>query len=192
MTDSNCRLEFFQGGKSLGVTEFSAKDAAKAGTKNMDKFPRNMLFARAMSNGVRWFCPDVMNGSAVYTPEELGADVDEEGTPIMGQSRPFVVDADPFENKPLLKGAAEAMENLGGAPLVFDDTLPEISLTEAMNVTNSEGVLYGNIDTQKLFYMARSLRKLLTAGTATDEHKLKLSAAQTIIFDRQSREADEA
>ncbi|RDT44717.1 hypothetical protein DXF87_27490, partial [Enterobacter roggenkampii] len=37
----------------------------------MDKFPKNMLFARAMSNGVKWFTPDVFSGP-VYTPEELG------------------------------------------------------------------------------------------------------------------------
>jgi hypothetical protein len=43
-----------------------------------------MLFARAMSNGVRWYCPDVTNGNAVYTPEELGAEVDEDGNVIDG------------------------------------------------------------------------------------------------------------
>jgi hypothetical protein len=32
-----------------------------------------------MSNGVRWFTPDVFLGSTVYTPEELGADVNEDG-----------------------------------------------------------------------------------------------------------------
>ena len=43
-----------------------------------------MLFARAMSNGVRWFTPDAFNGNAVYTPEELGADIDIEGNVIPG------------------------------------------------------------------------------------------------------------
>jgi len=86
MSDKNCRIEFLQRAadkwESLGVSEFSADDARRAGTKNMDKFPRNMLFARAMSNGVRFYTPDVFNGNAVYVPEELGADVDENGNVV--------------------------------------------------------------------------------------------------------------
>jgi len=31
-------------------------------------------FARAMSNGVRWYCPDVFAGSTVYAPDELDED----------------------------------------------------------------------------------------------------------------------
>ncbi len=82
MEASECSLEFFQlyDGKreSLGVSTFTLADATKAGVKNLDKFPRNMLFARAMSNGVRWFCPDVFSGNTVYVPDELGAMVDGE------------------------------------------------------------------------------------------------------------------
>ncbi len=86
MSEKNCSIEFMEklDGKwtACGVSSFSIEDARKAQTKNLDKFPRNMLFARAMSNGVRWFCPDVMNGSVVYTPEELGADVDQDGNVV--------------------------------------------------------------------------------------------------------------
>jgi hypothetical protein len=46
------------------------EDAKKAGTKNLDKFPKNMLFARAISNGVKWYTPDVFSGP-VYVPEEM-------------------------------------------------------------------------------------------------------------------------
>mgnify|MGYP000846393140 CR=1 FL=1 len=81
-TDAVCRIEFFErmGDKlaSVGVSSFTAADAAKAGTKNMDKFPRNMLFARAMSNGAKWYCADIFGGP-VYTPEELGEQVNEDG-----------------------------------------------------------------------------------------------------------------
>ena len=41
-----------------------------------------MLFARAMSNGVKWFCPNIFLGVPVYTLEELGAKVDEDGEVI--------------------------------------------------------------------------------------------------------------
>jgi len=66
-----CSIDFIQAGKVIGNSTFTIDDAKKAGTQNLDKFPRNMLFARAMSNGVKWFCPDVFT-MPVYTPEEMG------------------------------------------------------------------------------------------------------------------------
>ena len=86
-TPKMCRIEFFERAdsgewESIGVSEFSEADARAAGTQNMQKFARNMLFARAMSNGVRWYCPDVFNGNAVYVPEELGAEVDGDGNVV--------------------------------------------------------------------------------------------------------------
>ena len=77
-TPETCEIEFFQNGDSLGVSTFTMADAKAAGLTSKDnwrKFPRNMLFSRAMSNGVRWFCPDVMSGVTVYTPEELDPDL---------------------------------------------------------------------------------------------------------------------
>lgn len=68
--DKACSIEFFQGKESLGVSTFTIDDAKKAGTKNLDKFPRNMLFARAMSNGVKWYTPDIYE-QPVYVPEEM-------------------------------------------------------------------------------------------------------------------------
>jgi hypothetical protein len=86
-----CEIEFYErvDGKreSIGKSTFSLDDARKAGTQNLDKFPRNMLFARAMSNGVKWFCPDV-TGGPVYTPEELGEIVDGETGEIVKSAKP--------------------------------------------------------------------------------------------------------
>ena len=65
-----CSIEFYQGKESLGISTFTIEDAKKAGTKNIDKFPKNMLFARAISNGVKFYTPDVFSGP-VYTPEEM-------------------------------------------------------------------------------------------------------------------------
>lgn len=74
-TDKNCSIDFFQGDKKIGNVAFSIDDAKRAGTKNLDKFPKNMLFARAISNGVKWFCPDVFSGP-VYVPEEMEVTID--------------------------------------------------------------------------------------------------------------------
>ena len=71
LTDAICELEFIQLPKTvLGKSTFTIDDAKKAGTKNIDRFPKNMLFARAISNGVRWFTPDIYE-SVVYVPEEM-------------------------------------------------------------------------------------------------------------------------
>lgn len=87
LTAEACEIEIFEhvvGGKleSLGKSKFTAADARAAGTQNMQKFARNMLFARAISNAARWYCPDLFSGNAVYVPEELGAVVDGEGNVI--------------------------------------------------------------------------------------------------------------
>src|SRR5690606_16696347 len=87
MTDKVCSIEFFEHGESIGTSTFTIEDAKKAGTKNVDKFPRNMLYARAMSNDARWFCPDVFTTPA-YTPEERGAQVDGDGNVITVEHRP--------------------------------------------------------------------------------------------------------
>lgn len=91
MSDTEVAIEFFAVGngkrESLGVSSFTAKDAKAAGTKNMDRYPRNMLFARAMSNGVRFYTPDVFSGNAVYVPEELGAEVDGDGNIVEANFR---------------------------------------------------------------------------------------------------------
>lgn len=71
--DSVCVIEFFEAGERLGVSEFTLADAKSAGLADKaiwKQYPRNMLFARAMSNGAKWFTPDIFGG-AVYTAEEL-------------------------------------------------------------------------------------------------------------------------
>lgn len=65
-----CSIDFYKGKEKLGNSTFTIEEAKKAGTKNIDKFPRNMLFARAMSNGVKWFTPDIYD-IPVYVPEEM-------------------------------------------------------------------------------------------------------------------------
>lgn len=75
-TDEKCRLRFFEREDILGAWEeigessFSIDDARKAGLASNDnykKIPRNMLLYRAVSNGVKWLCPDLLGGVPVYT-----------------------------------------------------------------------------------------------------------------------------
>ncbi len=60
--------------ESLGVSTFTMEDAKRAkldGKANWKSYPKNMLFARALSNGVAFHCPDVMNGIRVYAEGEI-------------------------------------------------------------------------------------------------------------------------
>ena len=57
-----CELAFYEGATEIGRSKFTIEQARKAGVKNLDKFPENMLFARAISNGAKWHCPDLFAG----------------------------------------------------------------------------------------------------------------------------------
>jgi hypothetical protein len=69
----------------IGVERFAEAEAHAAGlTSNpmYKKFPKNMYFSRAVSNAIRFFIPEITSGVPVYTPDELGAEVDAEGNVV--------------------------------------------------------------------------------------------------------------
>jgi len=79
-TNLKCTLEFFQDGEYLNEETFTMDDAKRIGVSNKtnwQRYPKNMLFARAMSNGIKFHCPDALGGP-VYHPDELGAVTDED------------------------------------------------------------------------------------------------------------------
>jgi len=89
-TSEVCELEFFElwqnNRESLGISSFSKDDAQAsgllAGNPNWKKYPKNMLFARAISNGFREFCPDLALGAPIYNPDELDAEISESGNVV--------------------------------------------------------------------------------------------------------------
>ena len=189
MSDTNCTLEFmeyFNGAwQTSGVSSFSIADAKKAGTKNLDKFPRNMLFARAMSNGVRWFCPDVMNGSVVYTPEELGADVDQDGNVIDD-----IVEGDFQEEAPLTPAElSAAVQDTRPTRDQILAELPSLTVEEACKAKTSAGVLYCNMQPNVLEKVISNLWKsLLNNGLDPEQHAdqvLKLASANEVLKAKQ-------
>jgi len=83
-TNDVCAMVFFENGEPAGESAFSLADAKTAGLAAKDtwrQYPRNMMFARALSNGARWYCPAIFGG-AIYTHEELGYTIDAEGRAI--------------------------------------------------------------------------------------------------------------
>jgi hypothetical protein len=110
--ETSCSIEFLErvSGKlePIGTSTFTQEDARRAGllsNPSWSKYPRNMYFNRAMTNGVRTFCPDALGGIAAYTPEELqdGRDYIEVESATMPTQ-----DADPVD--PGLLEEAEALD----------------------------------------------------------------------------------
>ena len=88
--NSGCVLEFLskpEGGKRsvLGESSFTEEDAkaAQCFTDMYKKYPRNMYYSRAVSNGSKWYCPEIFGGAPVYTAEELGAPIDSDGNALI-------------------------------------------------------------------------------------------------------------
>jgi hypothetical protein len=106
ITHAACEIEFEErqdngGWISIGKSKFSIEDAQAAGlckvvdgravarSRNGNALPwesytRNMLFARAMSNGFRWFVPH-LKLARVYTSEEV-QDMTAGGLHVPGES----------------------------------------------------------------------------------------------------------
>lgn len=83
LTEDNCVIDILKEDSLVGTSTFNKADAAKAGLINKDNYknyPRNMMFARALSNACRWYCPEVIQG--YYSTEELEDIGGELGKPV--------------------------------------------------------------------------------------------------------------
>lgn len=88
-TKEICEINFFDSKNKLsdeeyfvGSCSFTAQEAQEAGLLGKDnwkKYTADMLFARAISRGAKRYAPGIFGGAAVYTPDELGVDHDEDG-----------------------------------------------------------------------------------------------------------------
>ena len=123
--DKVCSIEYFQGKESIGVSTFTIEDARKAGTKNLDKFPKNMLFARAMSNGVKWFTPDIYE-MPVYVPEEMATITEDVQAVEVPKKR--VLNEEQFNAMLTKIQAGETLKD--GTTLVKDWALDNVELTQ--------------------------------------------------------------
>jgi len=127
-TNEVCELEWFDNGANVGTgrkigtssfTMAEAKAAGLTGKDNWKKYPSDMLFARAISRGARRFAPGIFGGSPVYTPDEMGAEVDENGAMVVDS---VMIDADPEDNGTEPRDEATIKAELG-----YEQTEPELS-----------------------------------------------------------------
>lgn len=111
LTNDSCTLLFRGPDNATFESTFTIKDAEQAGISGdtYKKFPRNMLFARALTNGARWFCPEVFSGP-VYTPDELGAMLNDAGDVIDVSTGEVVEERMPDGSPPVDAQLAEYQE----------------------------------------------------------------------------------
>lgn len=126
-TDEECTIEFFENGESIGTSTFTIEEAKKAGVmsvneRNWKKWPKDMLFARAISRGMRHHCPDVFS-APVYVPEELGAKVNDDGEPVnITASASVVVPSDTTSSPDYVMDIKTELEESG---IPTEDTVGE-------------------------------------------------------------------
>ena len=95
-TDEECSITFFDLGQrdqegtpaTIGTTTFTMADAKRAGLNgaNWKKYPRAMLFARAISAGYREHCPDALGMSPVYVEAHGESEIPRPpATPVIEQ-----------------------------------------------------------------------------------------------------------
>jgi hypothetical protein len=179
-TNELCELTWYEsvsvGGqydREVGTSDFTIEEAKSAGLASKDnwkKYPSDMLFARAISRGARRFAPGIFGGSPIYTPDELGADVDENGNTIVDS---VAVDVPVTEPDP--------EPNPG-------DNNSKMTLEEAREMLNSQGEKYGSLDYEKLTHMSGALIGALKKTDLTDNEREiredKLEAIRLLLNDR--------
>ena len=137
-TDKICSIEFgtkVPGSdiKSLGISTFTIEDAKKAGTKNLDKFPKNMLFARAMSNGVKWYTPDIYE-NPVYVPEEMEAVTEETTAEVIETPTSTKRSLTPEQFEKLCAGIEAGQMATGSELTLYEWAIENVELTDGQRL----------------------------------------------------------
>lgn len=140
LDDLGCELIFYEHGAEVGPSKFDDADRARAGLRTTDnhgdptawaKYPRNMMFSRALTNGVGWYCPDVALGLAPtlasdVAPTMIEADVPESTFPVIalpeatGAAEPVASATEPAVESDA-NGAEPALEDIGQIPAEAKD-----------------------------------------------------------------------
>jgi hypothetical protein len=206
-TNERCAIDFYRHGQKLEPTvTFDQEDAKRA---ELDKptragkpsthmrFPRNMKFARAMSNGVGLHCPDLTAGAPVYTPDELGIDdpdadvapVAEEDEP--GETNPAALPPGDHEDPEVVAERLRALTDAAAECAVPADTVVELcrfyydqpdlaALTAGQAAEMADRVRYA----RRVGVDADKLARLAARGLAMEDRAKAVQAADVWLTTR--------
>lgn len=194
-TNETCILTWYEDGKPVGEAGFTIQEAQVAGLTGKDnwrKYPSDMLFARAISRGARRFAPGIFGGAPIYTPDELGADVDPDGYIDAKAVEVKVFEPAPNIHEPEPEAVQEPEPGVfEPAPNIHEpEPVHEIVMTleEAMNTLSSDGKTYGSLSSDKLSLMTIGIANGLKHPDITDEQKAvydrKMDAIKIILNTR--------
>jgi hypothetical protein len=152
-SSERCTVEFLRRGEdgsweTRGRVTWTLEDAKTAGLIGKDNwrhYPRSMLFARAMTEGGRAYCPGLFGGVRAYTPEEIwpdqpvsGAHIDLETGEVIEMpadrepSAPAEGDLPPSDGPEGTGSAAQPSASSGSAttapPAADPDSAPEAAV----------------------------------------------------------------
>lgn len=148
LTETKCVIRVTRPGRPEHIEEFTLVDASKAGLtgkSNWVKMPKNMLYARAASNGIRRVYADVLSG--LYTTEEMN---DATNQPVEAIEQPKPRAKQPAASPRVVERAIE--------PATVDAILvaEEVELQPAEpplpvgNPDNGGSELQGSIDVERI------------------------------------------
>ena len=203
LTNDECSIEFLRRNsinvefKVFGVTSvFTTEDARTAGLlhrNNWIKYKRNMLFARAISNGIKWNCPEVFVGHSVYHPDELDCEVDEDDnivkqkTPIKDVTAVKAVEQGQSENPKSIEEVKTTVKRKA-VPEQQEEKQMHFDLAES---ENKEEITFESIKTQleeceskKEVTNVLSKECLAAIKLMPAEHQEALRQAVTNVYDR--------
>jgi hypothetical protein len=183
LDDKGGVITFYESGKELGDSSFTATDAKAAGLTggNWVKFPRNMYFARAMSNGTKWFTPGIFGGAPVYTPDELGEDDETE-----------VIDITPLEPEMVEEGEPDVEPEAQPGPLLDDEqVIFEASATDFMVKVIALINRYSNAEHVKAVFKQLGYTGA-PKGDGVDAKKKRLEMYRALKKQAADRDAEEA
>jgi len=161
-TDQKCIIEFYQNGQILGESEFSWADAERAGLPKFNeqykRYPKAMLYNRAMAQGVRMYCPSVSFGPIYEMTEIEDIAAHEDNMPDMPD---IPVQALKPEQEPKPRGESPNNKQLGllygllkqhgvrdGSKSnlvarIFPDGITKREASDAISLLKEKGQLFG-------------------------------------------------
>lgn len=113
---------------AYGDSEFSVEDAQRAELvkprSNWVKYPRAMCFNRALTEGIRAYCPDITAGTPVYTDEEIREVIHVESTvESVAETAPAASTLDPDKVEHLTNGIEILKPNFSETGVTWVDGL---------------------------------------------------------------------
>lgn len=161
-----------------------ARQAGLTGKKVWQQYPAAMLKARAIAECARDAAEDALSG-VHYTPEELGAEVTEDGAAMVTRSGEFVPDGpvEQVDEPPLRPAPAEGEVDEG----VVDAELVHEAIAEGARLSQAdvaqglagEAVAAGSVDELRDVYDRAKAARVLTVKVDHDGRSPSLSALIT-------------